>query len=130
VPTNLEIVKKAYDDYDAGDLEAVWAADDPQIEVYISVLFTPRVAVGIEGYKGYVDLIASTWPDFRLENHEYHEGSDGKVLCVVDVHGTRADNGDRLMHRMGWLWAMREGRFLRGWEYANPEEAKLALRAI
>jgi ketosteroid isomerase-like protein len=127
VPTNLEITKKAYDDYQVGDLEAVWAADDPEIQVFISVLFTPRVAVNLEGYKGYVDAIAKTWPDFRLENHEYYEGEDGKTLCVVDVYGTRADNGDRLMHRMAWLWAFRQGKFFRGWEYANPEEAKRAL---
>lgn len=131
MPSNLEIVRKTYTDYelDPPDYDAIYAAVHPQIEIYARTMVPARTIVGIDEYKAYIVELETTWPDFAITNHDFYEAPDGRVLGIADLTGTRADpsTGERLMHRSAWIWKVLDGKLYRCWDYPNPDEARNAI---
>lgn len=125
MPSNLEIVKKTYTDYEVEnpDYDAIYGAIHPQIEIYARTMVPPRTIVGIAEYKAYIHELETTWPDFRIENLDCRQAADGKVLVIADILGTRAnpEEGEDLMHRSAWLWQVMDDKLYRCWDYPNPD---------
>jgi ketosteroid isomerase-like protein len=127
--SNLTLLKSAWDEYNEGDHDAWYALLDEAYEFHITnTLVTPaRTVVGPQAYRTYLDGLYEIWPNLVMDEEEWIEAPDGNVVVMMDVKGTRADNGDRMLHRMAYVHAVVEGRARTCWEYANPQEARMVL---
>jgi ketosteroid isomerase-like protein len=120
---NVDLARKAFDAFDARDIETVLEFMDEDIE-FLPVtanLTTGGVPYrGHDGMRSYMEDVARVWDDLRVYPNEFRDMGD-TVVALGRMHGR---GGGMIIDRpTGWLWRCRNGKIVFGRVYASHEEA-------
>ena len=120
---NVQIVADLYELYGRGDVEALLAKVDPDVEVDLTDrLPDAEVMRGLKAYRSFLEEGFDIWREFRVEVEELVEAGDAVVVMVRTVavgEGSGVEVSERVAHVV-WL---RDGRAYRLKMFANREAA-------
>jgi hypothetical protein len=112
--SNLEVVQGAYEAFGRGDVEAVAAVMDPQIEwMEADVDGLPYAGThhGVEAVVNDVFAqIPTTYDNFSLVPQEWVDGGD-TIVMLGEITLEKDDR--RATQRVAQVWTMRDGRAVR-----------------
>jgi uncharacterized protein len=120
---NVELVRRSFDLFGRGEMEALLRYVDPDIET-----IEPPEIPGSASYRGYDGLAAayrhwaSQWDDFRVEVEELIDaGSD--VVAVTRHHGTGRASGVTVGGLVAYVFTVRDGKLARMQIFNTKAEA-------
>ncbi len=120
---NVQIVADLYELYGRGDVEALLAKVDPDVEVDLTDrLPDEEVIRGREAYRSFLEEGFDIWAEFRVEVEELVDAGDAVVVMVRTVavgEGSGVEVSERVAHVV-WL---RDGRAYRLKMFANRAAA-------
>jgi ketosteroid isomerase-like protein len=130
---NVEIVRRGYELYAAGDLEGAAALFSADAEVAdAGGLGVADTAVGTrsgpEGFLRATEEVVDAFEDYRVETEEFIDAGEA-VVVRVRISGTGKASGVEMEMRLAHLWVLRDGKVIRGEVYRTTEEALEAARA-
>lgn len=115
--TNVELVKKAYSDFTTGNVEAVLAVWDPEIEWHECKGMPFVKGDGI--YKGHEAIVTNVltqlpvfFDGFNIEVTEIF-GADDKVVMVGYYRGTNKATGNPFEANAVHVWTVKDGKMIR-----------------
>jgi ketosteroid isomerase-like protein len=128
---NVEIVRRGYELFAAGDLEGVTAlfsaeadlADAGGLGVAGTAAGTRR---GPEGFLRATEEVLEAFEDYRVEAEDFIEAGEA-VVVPVRISGRGRASGAEMETRVAHLWVLRDGKAIRGEVYKTTEEALKAL---
>ena len=125
---NMEIVRRSYDAFNRGDLDAVLESVDPLIAVeYWGERPDPdRSYHGHAGVREFVGQLREIFPDYRADVEECIDAGDD-VVVVVRNRGTGQTSGLEVDVRSGQVCTLRAGKLVRWRLYSSRAEALEAM---
>lgn len=127
---NVEIVRRLFADFAAGEIDAVFAVFDPEIEwIEPHGYFTG--AGGVRGVAAVGDVLAAypaTWSDFALEPEAFLDAGDDVVVTGTQ-RGVSLATGRSFAGRFCNVWTLRDGRVVRFEAFADTALIREALAA-
>ena len=121
---NVETLRRAYEAFSRGDLDAMVADAHPDVE-YISTGAVPgqgEVARGRAGYKRFVSWLFDVFDDARLEPTEFIDAGD-RVLAGFTLTGRGKQGGVETSWNVWQVWTLRDGKFVHGQAFTARKEA-------
>jgi ketosteroid isomerase-like protein len=110
---NVELVRRCFDLFGGGEIEAVLQHVDPAVET-----IEPPEIPGSATYRGHSGLAvayrhwATQWDDFRVELEELIDaGSD--VVAVTRHHGTGRASGATVGAQVAYVFTVHAGKLAR-----------------
>ena len=130
---NVERVRRGYERFAAGDVEALAELFAPDAELAdAGGLGVDDTAVGTRlGFDGFVrasEEVREAFDDYRVEPEEFIDAGDA-VVVVAHISGRGRASGMTLDTRLAHLWVFRGDKVVRGEVYRDAEEALEAARA-
>jgi ketosteroid isomerase-like protein len=127
---NVEIVRRGYELYEAGDLEGVAGlfSDDAELPDAggLGVAGTAAgVRYGPEGFLRATEEVLEAFEEYRVEVEELIDAGEA-VVAPVRISGRGRASGARLEMRLAHLWVLRNGKVIRGEVHRTAEEAREA----
>jgi ketosteroid isomerase-like protein len=120
---NVEIVRRAYEAFYAGDADGALAYFDPEVEVDASPLRVDEgIGRGRDAVRRVVGRWVAAWDDWREEVEEMRDLS-GQVLVVSKQHGRAKGSGIEVETRYAVLYELQGDRITRMALYSGPEDA-------
>jgi hypothetical protein len=124
---NVEIVRRGYELYAAGDLEGVTALFAPDAELAdTGGLGLADTAAGTRhGPKGFLratEEVLEAFEDYRVETKDFIEAGEA-VVVPVRISGRGRTSGAKLETHLAHLWVLRNGKVIRGEVYRTTDEA-------
>jgi uncharacterized protein len=123
---NVEIVRRSFEAFARGDLDAAFAEYDPGVE-WCTARDEPdqQVYRGIEGLRRFAGTIDEPWNDRFAETVSADEFIDRGDWIVVPWHGLLHGRGSGIEVEVKETYAiqLRGGKILRVDEYRTREEA-------
>ena len=119
------LVGRLFQAFNDRDAEAIAALCTEETEL---VAVTGRQAGRSEPYRGpeglrqYLADVETVWEELRVTPSTVERRGD-ELLVVGRVYLRSRELGIRDMPA-GWVWELRDGRFLRGEVFADPDEAR------
>ncbi len=117
---NVETVARMYDSFLGGDLSAMLAGLDPEIE-WRSIEDTETR----HGHHGVADSVVAwldMWEQHELEVEEYLDAGH-EVVVTTHLRGRGRRSGAEVDDRYFAVWALRHGQAVAYREYASKPEA-------
>jgi uncharacterized protein len=111
---NVEVIRRLYETFDRGDLEATLEALDPQIE-WKEPPEQPEGAVTRHGREGVREGLSDwlrTWRSYRVEPQEFIEAGD-QVLVRIRQLGQGQSRGVEVESDLFQAWTLRAGKPVR-----------------
>jgi ketosteroid isomerase-like protein len=129
---NVEIVRRGYEQYAAGDLEGVARLFSDEAELAdAGGLGLARTAAGTRyGPEGFLRASAEAleaFEDYRVVAEDFIDAGEA-VVVPVRISGRGRGSGAELETRLAHLWEFRNGKAIRGEVYRTTEEALEAAR--
>lgn len=133
-PSSLALVKRLYECFNRRDEDCIVELCDERMEFFPVVT---AEAVGRDApYKGQAGLrdyladVAQVWDELRISASEV-EARGGTLLVRGRVYARSRDLGIRDVP-VAWIWGVRNGRFVRGEVFPDPEQAiaRFAARGV
>ena len=121
---NVEIVRRAFEAYNRGDLDAAVADFAPDSE-YIASGAVPGgrgVYRGPEGYKRFVAWLRDEFEDARVEVDAITDAGD-QVLVSVTTRGRGRQSGVEASWNVWQVWTLRDGKIVGGLGFTSRAEA-------
>jgi len=123
---NVEIIKKAYQDFATGNMAEVMAIMDENIVWNTSTGWPSRTshepiegATELEG--GVFQQIAGRYNNFRIEVNELF-GVDDKVVMEGYYAGTWKDTGKQFRANAVDIWHLKDGKIVRYFQAVDTAE--------
>jgi ketosteroid isomerase-like protein len=126
---NVELVRRAYEAFNRGDLEAM-VADFVRNFEYVptgAIPGTRHVYRGPQGWREFVGWLFDEFDDARVEIRELIE-TDDQVLAAACLRGRGKQSGAEASWDMFFLWTIRQGRVVHGQGFMGREDALEAAR--
>jgi ketosteroid isomerase-like protein len=125
VPTNLDLVKSIFAQWEQGDFSSAdWA--DPEIEyAMIGGLAEGRWTGVAEMGRAWGSMV-SAWEDLRADPEEFRELDDGRVLVLLKNTGRGKGSGieiDEISTRAANVFTIRGGKVTRLTLYWDRDQA-------
>ncbi len=120
----LEVVKRALEAFDSGDLMRILALTDPDFEAEVSseVSAEPDTYRGHDGVRRYFDSFAEAMDDVHFEGERFWEIDDSVVVALrLTARGRRTAIAVE-QHSAG-VWTVRDGKILTIRAYASLARA-------
>jgi ketosteroid isomerase-like protein len=125
----VEIVRRAHEALNAGDIDGLIAVCDPNFRLDMSDrVFNPAVYEGHDGIRAFHEEVMEIWQHFTWEPTELREKGD-VVIAVLRSTGHARGSGVELDRRSAMLWRVESGRAISLTFYRDPEEARAAARS-
>jgi ketosteroid isomerase-like protein len=121
---NVEIVRRAFEAYNRGDLDTAVADFASDFE-YIASGAIPGgrgVFRGPEGYKRFVGWLREEFDDARVEIDAITDAGD-QVLVSVTIRGRGRQSGVEASWNDWQVWTLRDGKIVDGLGFTNRAEA-------
>src|SRR3989442_868394 len=108
---NVEIVKRAFDAYNSGDLDALMSLVAPDVEAFpdASVFPEARPLHGRDEYKRWLEEIGNPWAKVQSVVREVIPVEDGRVLVRQDWGGEGIASGMEITSSLTSIWTIRDG---------------------
>ena len=124
---NVEIVRRGYELYAAGDFKGVTELFSDEAEIPDAAgLGVAGTATGTRyGPQGFLQAIEETleaFEDYRNEIEEFIDAGEA-VIVPLRISGTGRTSGARVDVRVVHLWLLRDGKVIRGEVHRSTEEA-------
>jgi ketosteroid isomerase-like protein len=124
---NVEIVRRGYDLFAAGDFDGLSALISPDAETPdAGGLGLTGTATGIrhgpEGFLRAIEEVTEAFDDYRVEAEEFTDAGDA-VVVSVRISGRGKGSGIKQEARLAHLWVIRDGKAIRGEVYRTIQEA-------
>jgi ketosteroid isomerase-like protein len=124
---NVEIVRRGYELYAAGDLEGVAGlfAEDAELADAGGLGVADTAAgtrYGPEGFLRATEEAVEAFEDYRVDAEEFIDAGES-VVVPVRISGRGRASGAKLETRLAHLWVLRDGNVTRGDVYRTTEEA-------
>jgi ketosteroid isomerase-like protein len=125
---NVEALERIYQAFNRGDLPAMLADIDPEVEIEQGPSFPDeRLSHGHEGVLEFYAGFLEAWAKFRAEPRELIEAGD-KVLVVVRQRGRGSGSGLEVESDLYVVYTMREGKAVRMKVHEGRDAALADLR--
>jgi uncharacterized protein len=130
--TNVEIIRRGYELYTAGDLEGVSGMFSTDAEVADSgglgvAGTTAGTLHGPEGFLRAASESLEAFDEYHVEAEDYIDAGDA-VVVLVRISGRGRASGAKLETRLAHLWVLgNNGKVIRGEVYRTTEEALAAV---
>jgi ketosteroid isomerase-like protein len=122
---NIDLVNEGFAAYNRGDLEAVMATCDPDVEFKTLLLGTHR---GRDAIRVLYEENRQTLAGYRLDPEEVVDVGPDQVLAIVRLGGAGPVSSIALQDSMAFLITIKDGRVRRQQTFRNGEEALAAAR--
>ena len=124
---NVEIVRRGYERYEAGDLEGVAAlfSDDAEMADAGGLGIAGTAAgrrVGPEGFLRATEEVQEAFDDYSIEAEEFIDAGEA-VVVRVRISGRGRASAAMLETRLAHVWVLRDGKVIRGEVYPDRDEA-------
>ena len=124
-PNNSSIIRKLYNDFATGNIEAVGAAMDEKIvwnEAENFPLADGNPYIGFDAIlQGVFARIGSEWEYWNLTNLELHEMTNNKILATGRYEAKYKKNGATINLQMAHLWTLNNGKVISFQQYADTK---------
>jgi uncharacterized protein len=121
----VEIVRRAYEAFNDGDLGTVLAILDPDIEWNASDVFfdQPRTYRGRRAWqREFLRDLMQIFEEYRGEPEEIKDAGD-QVVAVAQMGGTGRRSGAKAMARVAHVFTFTDGRLVKFTEFKDVGEA-------
>ena len=128
---NVEVVRRGYDAFNRGDLNAMAADFAPNFE-YVTTGVVPGMTGPYQGQEGlaeFLEWMRSEFESPRIEVRELNEVGEDQVLAAVTLRGRGKQSAAAASWHVWHLWTLEDGRVLRGQAFTSIEAALEAARA-
>jgi ketosteroid isomerase-like protein len=121
---NVEMVRKAFDAYSRGDLQATLVHMAPECEFRPSGLFmdTQKVYRGPDGWGEFWHTFRDAWESLTI-SVERIEDLGEQVLVLGTFHGIGSESAIEVTRESGWLMTVRDGLVMQIRSFASWAEA-------
>ena len=123
---NVQVFKRGADAYNRRDVEALLEELHPEIEwrPLLPVLLGGEAAVvrGHDGARQGIQELEEAFSELRAEPSEYRDLGE-RVVAIGQLHGRGKESGVETDSPIAWVVDFKDGKAVRIWEYADPEEA-------
>jgi ketosteroid isomerase-like protein len=107
---NVEIVRRAHQALNDGDMDALVALCDAEFRLDMSDrVFNPAVYTGYDGIWRFYWEVRDVWEAYVWEPEELLEAGD-KVVALLRSSGRGRGSGVEVERRTAMVWTVREGR--------------------
>jgi ketosteroid isomerase-like protein len=123
---NVEITRSAYAAFNRGDIEALLAIFDPDIEFNSSDVFfdQPRTYRGLKQWQEeFLSDLMEVFEAYQVNPEEVIDAGD-QVLSIVQAGGPGKLSGAETSARLAHLAAFRDGKIVRFTEFKDVAEAR------
>ena len=125
---NVEVVRRAWDAFERGDLQQANAAFDPEVVFDVSrdiwgALVGGGVYRGIDGVAEWLRDLYGAWDQFEMTAQDVFSLGDGRVVSVLVARGRGRTSGIEVEHHPAGVAALREGRIVRIEWFPSRDEA-------
>jgi ketosteroid isomerase-like protein len=121
---NVEIVRSVYSAWCDGDLDALLAVSDPDVELLTSGAFPDLAPVyrGHDGIRTFWQSMRVPWESFQLDPERIVEGEDCAAVAVR-VRAQGKDSGVATELRQGHALRLKDGRVFKVSTHLSFDEA-------
>ena len=124
---NVEIVRRGYELYAAGDLDGVASLFSADAELAdaggLGVAGTAAgTRAGPEGFLRANEEALEAFDEYRVEPDDFIDAGDA-VVVPVRISGRGRASGAQQEARLAHLWVLRDGKVIRGEVFRSTEEA-------
>jgi uncharacterized protein len=124
---NVELVKRAYEAFDSGDMQSAVELFDAGVEIDVSRTNPEgRVYQGIEGFLELMAQWLGTWDDYTLELLELIDAGESGVVAVMRERGKIKGSESWTEHIRGVVWTVSDTRIAK---YEEHQDRAAALEA-
>jgi ketosteroid isomerase-like protein len=128
---NVEIVRRGYALFAAGDLEGVAALVSPEADVAggggLGIGGTMGIRHGPEGMLRAMQEVLEAFEDYRVEVEEIIDAGE-VVIAAVLISGRGRTSGLSQQERFAHLWVFRDGKVTHGEVHRTIAEARESAR--
>jgi ketosteroid isomerase-like protein len=126
---SIDVVRRAYEAFKAGDAEALIAVSDPDIQFGTSAAAPGGTFHGHPGIRRYLKEIEIAFGDrWDAEIERIAEVGGDRVIVIARIFG-QGKAGEPLALHLAHIWELKDGKLLRGRVYLDPHEAVDAVEA-
>ena len=119
---HVEIVRRMYDAYLAGDLDRALSLFHPEVAADFSVRGDTGPTEGRDALSETVAIWVTTWDDYSEQIEEIRDLGD--TVCVIATQrGRGKGSGVEIENRWGQLYTIENGLITSITMYASPEKA-------
>jgi ketosteroid isomerase-like protein len=105
---NVEVVRRIYDQYAAGDIDGLLSRVDPEIEFDLSDRLPDEgLHRGREEYRQFLKRTFELWADFQVEVEDLLDGGDA-VVAIIHTTATGRASGIEIDERVGHVFWLRD----------------------
>ncbi len=120
-PSNVDLVRRTYELFNARDADAIVELMDPGGELYPYAIDEHRHDGyrGHEGLRAYVADVDRLFASFHVDIEEIRDAGDDVVLASGRIRG-RTRDGVEVDMAAAWLWTVADGRVTRMQAHPAP----------
>lgn len=124
---NVELIRRSFEAFNRGDLEAILDDLAPGYEFHPSGRFmdTHRVYRGQEGFIEFWRSFRAAWENITISIERVEDLGD-RVLTLGHFHGKGGGSGVEVEGESGWLHTIKDGEVVRLRSFATWNEAREA----
>ncbi len=125
---NVEIVRRAHEALNAGEVDALIALCDPGFRLDMSDrVFNPAVYHGHDGIRAFYAEVMDVWERFTWEVTEVEEREE-LILAFLESTGKARGSGLELDRRSAMVWRVQGGTAMSLTFYRDRNDALAAAR--
>ena len=122
---NVEVVRRTYEAFNRGGLDAVTDLAHPDIEFVPPPIWPDSPTLrGIDAIQEMARQWIETFDDFQIAPERFIEAGQDQVLVFVRDRGRVKGSGAEIDNRFIHVWTIREGKIAK-WESFTDEAAAL-----
>lgn len=121
---SVEIVRRGYEAFNRGDIDAVVGLLAPDFE-YVASGLVPGVGGvyrGAGGLRGFAETFFAEFDEPRIEIHELIDAGD-QVVASTTMRGHGKQSGAETSWSVCQVWTVRDGHAVRGQGFPSRDEA-------
>jgi len=107
----IELVRRGFEAWEAGDVQTVLDFFDPEVEVFTAEeLINAGTYRGHDGFLRWAQQWFEAWEDFRNTPQEIVAAGDSHAVARVRQTGRGRGSGVEVEMTVGWTFDVRDGR--------------------
>ena len=120
---NVEIVRRAHEALNAGNLDELVTLCHPDFQLDMSDrVFNPATYQGHDGIRQFYSEVQDVWERYVWEPEELRDEGD-VVLALLRTKGRGRGSGVEIDRKTAMIWTLRGGKALRLRFYREPKRA-------
>ena len=126
---NVETVRRGYEAFNRGDIDAWLEYFHPDVEVHdLPTIPDAPVRHGHDDLRKWVEMMQDVWSEESYYEPERFTTAGDLVIVAVRAHGSGRGSGVPIEISFFTVFEMRDGKIQRLWSYFDEEKALEAAR--